>query len=50
MLANNIEVMINKNDFEMNNFAINGYNYFLSNFERKIIYDKLELTLISLYV
>ena len=49
MLANNIEVMINKNDFEMNNFAINGYNYFLSNFERKIIYDKLEHNLNTLY-
>lgn len=42
MLAKNIEEMTNKNEFEMNNFAINGYNYFLSKFERKIIYDKLE--------
>ena len=41
MLANNIEEMVNKDSFEMNNFALNGYNYFLTNFERKIIYDKL---------
>jgi glycosyltransferase involved in cell wall biosynthesis len=49
MLAKNIEEMVNKNSFEMNSFAINGYNYFLSNFERKIIYDKLEENLNSLH-
>ena len=49
MLANNIEDMVNKNSFEMNSFAINGYNYFLSNFDRKIIYDKLEENLNSLH-
>jgi glycosyltransferase involved in cell wall biosynthesis len=49
MLANNIEEMVNKNSFEMNTFAINGYNYFLSNFERKIIYDKLEENLNTLH-
>jgi glycosyltransferase involved in cell wall biosynthesis len=42
MLANNIEEMKNKSSIEMNTFSINGYNYFLLNFERKIIYDKLE--------
>ena len=49
-LATNIECMFNKSKTDLNNLAQNGYNYFLSNFERKIIYDKLELTLISLYV
>lgn len=49
MLANNIEEMKNKNSEEMNYFAINGYNYFLSNFERKIIYDKLDHNLNILY-
>ena len=42
MLANNIEKMKNKSAVEINNLSINGYNYFLLNFERKIIYDKLE--------
>ena len=41
--------MKNKNSEEMNYFAINGYNYFLSNFERKIIYDKLDHNLNILY-
>jgi len=50
MLANNIECMYNKSKIELNDFAENGYNYFLSNYERKIIYDKLEFNLKSLNV
>ena len=49
MLANNIENMLNLNNFQKNNFAINGYNYFQSNFDRTIIYDKLEKHLNLLY-
>jgi len=42
MLAKNIEKMKNKSAQELNTYSINGYNYFLLNFDRKIIYDKLE--------
>lgn len=42
MLAKNIEKMKNKSAEELHTYSINGYNYFLLNFDRKIIYDKLE--------
>lgn len=48
-LAVNVESMYNMSKSELNNLAQNGYNYFLSNFERKIIYDKLETSLITLH-
>jgi glycosyltransferase involved in cell wall biosynthesis len=50
LLASNIEQMTNKSVINMNSLSQNGYNYFLLNFERKIIYDKLESLLRSLYV
>ena len=50
LLASNIECMCNKSVTEINNLSQNGYDYFLTNFERKIIYDKLESLLKSLYV
>jgi glycosyltransferase involved in cell wall biosynthesis len=48
-LANNIECMFNMSKSDLNKLAQNGYDYFLSNFERKIVYDKLEISLKSLY-
>ena len=47
LLASNIEQMTNKSVIKMNILSQNGYNYFLLNFERKIIYDKLESLLRS---
>ncbi len=40
-LVKNIEFIYNKNDIERDQFAINAYNYYINNFERNVIYDKL---------
>jgi hypothetical protein len=37
----NIEFIYNKNDIERDQFASNAYNYYINNFERNVIYDKL---------
>ena len=41
-LAYNIEVFLYKSTMERDNYSKNSYNYFLNNFERTIIYNKLE--------
>jgi glycosyltransferase involved in cell wall biosynthesis len=41
-LATNIEFMYNLSKKERENYGMNGYNYYLEHFERKIVYDKLE--------
>jgi glycosyltransferase involved in cell wall biosynthesis len=48
-LANNIETLFEKSKVDLENLAENGFNYFLTNFDRKIIYDKLEFNLLSTY-
>ena len=42
LLAENIESFIKKPNIEKDKFSENSYNYFLQNFERKVVYDKLE--------
>ena len=44
-LASNIEFLYNLPKNERDNYGINGFNYYLKNFHRKIIYDKLEFYL-----
>ena len=41
-LANNVEKLLNKNIEERKQYGINGYNYFQNNYDRKIVYSKLE--------
>jgi glycosyltransferase involved in cell wall biosynthesis len=41
-LSSNIEFMYNLSNKERENYGTNGYNYYLENFDRKIVYDKLE--------
>lgn len=41
-LAHNIEIIYNKSIPEREQLGLNGYNYYLKHYERKIIYDKLE--------
>jgi len=41
-LAFNIEAMFNKDVKERNQLGINAFNYYLQNFERNLIYNKLE--------
>ena len=40
-LIYNIEYLYNMSDIDRNEYALNGYNYFQSNFERNLIYNKL---------
>ncbi len=44
-LANNIETLYNKSISERAEYAVNGYDFFLENFERTIVYNKLEMYL-----
>ena len=41
-LSNKIEILYKKTESELNNYGVNGYNYFLQNFERNKIYNKME--------
>lgn len=40
-LANNVEILYYKNDIERQEYGTNGYIYFQNNFERSVVYDKL---------
>ncbi len=41
-LAKNVESFLNKKLEERNQYGKNAHNYFLNNYERNIVYDKLE--------
>ncbi len=41
-LAKNVELLLNKNLAERNQYGINAHNYFQNNYERNIVYNKLE--------
>jgi cytochrome c peroxidase len=41
-LAYNIEAMYNKDVKERAQFGLNAFNYYLENFERNLVYNKLE--------
>ena len=41
-LANNIELLYYKNIDERLQYGRNGFRYFQNNFDRKLVYDKLE--------
>jgi glycosyltransferase involved in cell wall biosynthesis len=47
ILAENIEIFINKTSQDKEKFSKNSYNYFLQNFERSVVYNKLEYYLNS---
>lgn len=42
LLAFNIEVFLHKSSLELETYSNNSYNYYLKNFERTIIYNRLE--------
>lgn len=46
-LSNKIEILYKKTESELNNYGVNGYNYFLQNFERNKIYNKMEEYLLN---
>jgi hypothetical protein len=41
-LAFNVEVLFNKGEKERKQYGINAHNYFQNNYERSIVYNKLE--------
>ena len=41
-LAKNVELLLNKNLAERNQYGINSHNYFQNNYHRNIVYNKLE--------
>jgi colanic acid biosynthesis glycosyl transferase WcaI len=41
-LANNVELMFNKDIKEREQLGLNAYNFYLNHFERNIVYNKLE--------
>jgi glycosyltransferase involved in cell wall biosynthesis len=40
--AKNVEKLFNKSRDELNNYSNNSYNFFLNNFERKLVYDLID--------
>ena len=47
MLSNNISMYLNMSEELRQEFAQNGYDYYLKEFERSIVYDRLEAILLS---